>query len=41
MRPSSLVVAVALAAISTSAGAQVSTNVARAPTLTIERYPED
>lgn len=41
MRISSLVVAAALAAVPAAAEAQASTSVARAPTLTIERYPED
>ncbi|MBA9069950.1 hypothetical protein FHR71_003711 [Methylobacterium sp. RAS18] len=41
MRASSLVVAAALAAIPAAAEAQASTSVARAPTLTIERYRED
>lgn len=38
MRASSLVVAAALAAIPVAPEAQVSTSVARAPTLTTERY---
>ena len=41
MSASRLVVAAALAAIPGAAEAQVPTSVARAPTLTIERYPED
>ncbi|MCP1536153.1 hypothetical protein [Methylorubrum extorquens] len=41
MRGSSLVVAAALAAIPAAAEAQVSTSVARAPTLSIERYREE
>ncbi|KQO56436.1 hypothetical protein ASF24_19100 [Methylobacterium sp. Leaf86] len=41
MRSSSRVVAALLAAAPVAAEAQVSTSVARAPTLTIERYPED
>lgn len=41
MRASSLVVAAALAAIPVAPEAQVSTSVARAPTLTTERYSED
>jgi hypothetical protein len=41
MRASRLAVAATLVAIPGAAEAQVSTSVARAPTLTIERYPED
>ncbi|OHV17937.1 hypothetical protein BK022_02530 [Methylorubrum extorquens] len=41
MRTSSLVIAAVLAAVHAPAEAQVSTSVARAPTLTIERHLED